>query len=229
MTLARNNIVQIHIEKQNAGLSDAVYRKLLQEIGGVGSSKDLAPDKVGKLVEAIRKAGKEEREGWSPKQLGTLRRYWRYCGLNETQGNTEVYKVTGLMSCESPGLDQVDYDMAMADLEELLETRINAGMVVCPDGVELDFWRNRNPRNGKANRRELRLIMLLWNELCELIGQDKNNKEYLYGFIAHACRLRTAVPLSELSAVMAHKLTEALKIRVDQEHKKQENAEKVPF
>ena len=218
--IARYDLVRIHIEKQNAGLTDRQYREILMTTAGVNSSK-LLPNssKVAEVVEAIKNAG-AKREGWSRTQLQTWRKYAKLCNMDERNANTLVYKITGLMSAEAPGLDQTDFDMSMAEIERILENNIKLGISTLPDGMDINYWRARNPRNGLANRRELRFILLLWDELCEIIGQEKHNANYLYAFIAKACRLKTEVTLDKLRSHHAHVVIEALKMRLDQEHER---------
>ncbi len=224
--LARNYIAQIHIEKQHAGLQDEEYRNLLFEVAGVRSSKNLQDDEADAVIEAIKAEG-EQREGWKSRQLVKWRQYLKFCAMSEQEGNELLFKVTGLMSCEAPGLAQADFDMAMAEIESLLEDKLSAAEVPMPGGIDLNFWRSRNPRNGQANRRSIREIRQQWAELCEYLEEGKQNEDYMYGFCAHVCRHNPAKPLSELTEKEAGRIIEAIKQRIEQEKKKL--AADVPF
>ena len=222
---ARNYIAQIHIEKQHAGLDDGEYRKLLFDVAGVRSSKQLSEDQADEVIDAIKAEG-EQREGWKPRQLLRWGQYLKFCGMTQQQGNELLYKVTGLMSAEAPGLVQQDFDQAMAEIESLLDDKISAAEVAMPGGIDLHFWRQRNPA-GMANRRETRKIKQLWSVLCDYLPESDRNEDYMYGFCAHTLRVAHAKPLGELSEQEAHKVIEALKQRVIQE--KAKLAKEVPF
>lgn len=222
---ARNYIAQIHIEKQHAGLGDAEYRQLLFDVAGVRSSKNLAPDQADAVIDAI-KAEAEQREGWKPRQLAKWAQYLGFCKMTTEKGNELLYKITGLMSAEAPGLDQQDFDQAMSEIESQLDDLIAAAEVAMPGGIDLHFWRQRN-RAGLANRREVRLIRQLWDELCEYLPEADRNENYMYGFCAHVCRFPQAKPLGEMREAEVHKVIEAIKLRIAQEKKKLST--EVPF
>jgi hypothetical protein len=221
----KNYIAQIHIEKQHAGLDDAEYRQLLFEVAGVKSSKNLAEDQVDAVIDAIKAEG-EQREGWKSRQLARWNQYLKFCALTKEKGNEFLYKITGLMSAEAPGLTQQDYDQAMAEIESYLEDKIAAAEVAMPGGIDLHFWRHRNPA-GFANRRETRKIKQLWAELCEYLPEPERTEDYMFGFVAHALRLNKAKPLSELREAEIHRVIEAIKLRISQE--KANLAKIVPF
>ena len=222
---ARNYIAQIHIEKQHAGLGEDEYRQLLFDVAGVKSSKALAEDQVDAVIDAIKAEG-EQREGWKSRQLARWNQYLGFCNLTKEKGNELLYKITGLMSAEAPGLGQADFDQAMSEIESYLEDKISSAEVAMPGGIDLHFWRQRNPA-GFANRRETRKIRQLWSELCEYLPESERTEDYMYGFIAHALRLNKAKGLGELRESESHKVIEALKQRIAQE--KAKLSEAVPF
>ena len=222
---ARNYLAQIHIEKQHAGLDDMHYRQLLFDVAGVRSAKNLAEDQVDAVLEAIKAEG-EQREGWKSRQLARWNQYLGFCNLAKEKGNELLYKITGLMSAEAPGLTQQDYDQAMAEIESYLEDKIAAAEVAMPVGIDLHFWRQRNPA-GLATRREIRLIRQKWAELCEYLPECDHNENYMYGFCAHTLRLHKAKPLGELREAESHRVIEAMKLRIAQE--KAKLAKDVPF
>jgi hypothetical protein len=222
---ARNYIAQIHIEKQHAGLGEDEYRQLLYDVAGVKSSKALNENQVDAVIDAIKAEG-EQREGWKSRQLARWNQYLGFCNLKKEKGNELLYKITGLMSSEAPGLGQQDFDAAMAEIESYLEEKISSAEVAMPGGIDLHFWRQRNPC-GFANRREVRKIRLLWSELCEYLPEAERNEDYLYGFCAHTLRLNKAKPLLALLESESHKVIEAMKLRIAQE--KAKLAKEVPF
>lgn len=226
MSHARNYLAQIHIEKAHAGLGDTEYRQLLFDVAGVKSAKDLPEDQVDAVIDAIKAEG-EQREGWKSRQLARWYQYCGFCNLTKEKGNELLYKITGLMSAEAPGLTQQDYDLAMAEIESYLEDKIAAAEVAMPKGIDMHFWRQRNP-HGVANRREVRKIRQLWDELCEYLPEADRNENYMYGFIAQTCRFAQAKPIGEMREAEVHKTIEAIKLRISQEKKKLE-ALGVPF
>lgn len=222
---ARNYLAQIHIEKQHAGLDDEHYRELLFDVAGVRSAKNLAEDQVDAVIDAIKAEG-EQREGWKSRQLARWNQYLGFCNLSKEKGNELLYKITGLMSAEAPGLTQQDFDQAMAEIESYLEDKISSAEVVMPGGIDLHFWRHRNPA-GYANRREIRKIKQLWAELCEYLPEPDRNENYMYGFVGHTLRFNKAKPLGELREAEIHRVIEAIKLRISQE--KAKLAKDVPF
>lgn len=228
----RQELARIHIEKQNAGLGESEYRGLLMKTAGVNSSRLLQDSQLDSVLDAIKAAGKA-RGGWSQTQRQTWKKYAALCRFDAVKANTLLYQVTGLMSDEAPGLDQTDFDMAMAEIERIFEDTVKLGAAGLPEGVVIDYWRSRNSRNGLASRRELRFILLLWDDLCEIIGQDKKNKDYFGAFITKACHLKSPVQLSDIKSFHAHIIINALKLRLEQEHARiargNEERKQVPF
>ena len=224
--LARNLIARIHIEANNSGLKKEDYHKLLFRVANVESSTQLSERQADAVISAI-KSEAEKRNGWKPRQCQLWRKYLKMAGMNEQAGGELLYKITGYMSPESPELVQTDYDQSMVEIESVLEDRIESAQVAMPGDVDLRFWRSRNPRNGTANRREVRKIKELWDELCGYLEPCNQNLDYLFGFCAHTLRLNRAKPVEELKELEAHKVIEALKQRIAQEKKKLST--EVPF
>ena len=210
--------------REHAWLDDGEYRQLLFDVAGVKSSKALAEDQVDAVIDAIKAEG-EQREGWKSRQLARWNQYLGFCNLTKEKGNELLYKITGLMSAEAPGLGQADFDQAMSEIESYLEDKISSAEVAMPGGIDLHFWRQRNPA-GFANRREVRKIRQLWSELCEYLPETDRNENYMYGFVGHTLRLNKAKPLGELRESESHRVIEAIKLRIAQEKKK---SDEVPF
>ena len=227
---APNYIAQIHIEKNNAGISDEEYRRLLFEICHVSSSKDIQDEKqVSELVAAIKAEG-QTREGWHSRQMSKWRQYVRFCGFDKSAAGAVLWKATGTMSEESPWLDQFDFDMAMVEIEEALRGLINAGEAKHPQGLDLTYWQTRNPHDGRANRRQINGIYELVDKIAKFAPVWAEDEHYVQGVIAQICRFDFFKAIEELKADEAAKVINAFKLRLEQEEKKAENnLKEVPF
>jgi len=225
--LDRRQIATLHIEKAKAKLSEERYREILFEVAGVSSSKDesLGDAEFRAIVKAIQGEA-EKRAGWKDGQLSKFRQYARFCQLNETESRRELFKITGQMHEESEGLDQDHFELVMASLEEKLEKLIEGGLAT-PDGIDILYWRTRQP-NGKLTSRQRHEIFTLWDELQPYLDQEKRRYAYLHGIVQSCLRLKKELSdIGELSRRQGVVIVDALKKRVAQAAAKVQEA--VPF
>ncbi|MDD5697993.1 MAG: hypothetical protein PHH77_05205 [Victivallaceae bacterium] len=228
-------------------MSDPDYRALLSELTGAVSSTDprldendyqavmkalngvsLHPDvsvSAPSLSEGAAPRGR--RIGWQEAQVRKFRQYVRLCRMDMNEGRQVLYRAGGAMNEESPYLSQIDFDDTMATIEAELEVRVQTGRAAVPGNIDLRYWRKRRPGKGAANTRETHLIDEFWRELSGYLSTEKQNAQYLLGFIAHTCHFARAKAVKELKAAEALKVIDALKKRLEQERNK--IAAEVPF
>lgn len=229
--LTRQQKASIHIAKNERGLTDQDYRALLKKLTGAVSSTDPALDDkdyqaLMKAINEVDAAKPPHRQGWQPSQVKKFRQYVRLCKMDATEGRQLLYRAVGAMNEESPHLTQIDFDDVMATIEAELDVRFQATKVALPGNIDLRYWRRRRPGKGAANTRESYAISDLWEELRGYLSGEKQNAQYLLGFIASACRFSRAKAINELSAREALKVIDALKRRIAQEKNK---LAEVPF
>jgi len=223
--LTAPQIKMIHIAKTAAGISQERYREILRSVAGVESST--AAELNNRDCDAILKALKPRREsGWQDGQLKMFRKYAGYCKMGLDEARQLLFRVTDQMNEESPGLDQHQFEMVMAELEVMLEVKVGNGTVSVPSGVDLGHWRSRLP-GAKINSRQVYEIELTWSALLPYLPEDKRTNTYLRSILASACRLKYLDDIQLLSAFRAITAIEALKLRLKQEQTKL--AETVPF
>ena len=235
--LTNQQKASIHIAKNERGMSDQDYRALLTELTGAISSTD--PALGDKEYQAIMKAINNTADatpapshsegasishrdvpgGWKPSQVQKFRQYVRLCKMDITEARQLLYRAVGAMNEESPQLTQIDFDDVMSTIEAELEVRVQTGRVTVPGNIDLRYWRRRRPGKGAANTRETYLIDELWRELSGYLSVEKQNTQYLLGFIAHTCHFARAKAVKDLSARDALKVIDALRRRLEQERR----------
>jgi len=206
--------------QRDAGLDDAAYRQVLADQAGVASCKDLAPDQVEAVIEAIKALG-GERKGWSLRQIQTFRRYARLAGLDTPRAwRVWLLETRHITSEESPYLGQSDFDQVLADLEQLIENIHDPTWVPLKNPT---YWRDKLPVRGRLSSRERHLINSLWSDLAKYLPDGSRSESYLLGIAAQASRRRVG-SLDDLKAMEALKVIEALKYKLNHEQ-----AAAVPF
>ena len=223
--LSNKHIAAIHAAKTHAGLSDGEYRKVLFEVAGVETSKDVSLGD--REFSAIMDRLKTDKPGWKYGQIKKFRQYAKFCKMSEVESRQELYKVTGQMNEDSPQLNNQDFDNMMPELETVLDNLINAGKAETPKGLDIRYWRGRVP-NGKLTSRQDWEIRSLWADVKEYFSEEKRSFNYLCGFISRALGLKLDITdLAQLKSWQAVKAIDALKLRLEQEQNKLEK--EVPF
>ncbi|MCF6174852.1 MAG: regulatory protein GemA [Victivallaceae bacterium] len=224
---ARNFLAAIHITKKDAHLTDARYRLILHKATGVDSCSGMTEDQQKAALIAL-KAELNHKPGWQQRQINKLKQYARFCRMSDEFLRRLIQYTTGWMNEDSPHLDQTHFDDIMVEMEKELSHRINNNIVTLPKGVDIKYWRNRHPNKGKINSRQHHLILELWEELCEYLTPERRTMQYLFGLVAQSCSMTYAKPLDELTKYQAVTATEALKLRIEQQQKKQNNTQQYP-
>ena len=226
--LDRRQIQSLHVEKSKAKLTDERYRQILREVADVASSKDesLGDIEFRAIIKAIQ-AEAAKRKGWKPGQLVKFRQYAKFCQMSDTEARQMLFKATGQMHEEAEQLDQDDFELVMASLEEMLEGFVSKGHVQIPLGIDLEYWRKRQP-NGKITSRQRHEIMGLWVQLQQYIPAPKKTYAWFNGFVKQLFHLAEApADIGELSRHQGVILVDALKRRIKQEEHNVDAA--VPF
>jgi hypothetical protein len=107
--ITKNQIAAIHIAKNQAGLNDQEYRDLLELAAGVRSCKELSPEDVTQVLNAL-KIKINHRKGWQNRQLKIFRRYCKYCFMSETEVRELLFETFGVFHEETPTLTNADFD-----------------------------------------------------------------------------------------------------------------------
>lgn len=226
--LDARQIKGLHIEKSKARLSDEAYRAILRDVANVSSSKDESLDErdYWEIVKAI-KAEAANRPGWKPGQLVKFRQYAGFCKFTDTVARQTLFKLTGKMHEESEELDNDDFELVMASMEERLAGMVESGEVCAPTGIDLEYWRTRLP-SGKITTRQRHEIMGLWVQLQPYLLPEKKTYAYFNGIVKTLFHLAEApTDIGELSRQQGVHLVDALKRRIAQEERNMDKA--VPF
>ena len=174
------------------------------------------------------------------REIALVHVYAKLAALPDTERRQLMLRVAGVYS--SRQLDQAGFEAVMAELESVLWTRVDAGLVhdprtctrcraplrrlkgghgACPEACERRkvyawdprYWRRKLPADGAANSRQQRKIRQLWTLLQDYLPPDERNDAYLAGLIRKASRDSSAA-LDALTAAQAHRVIEALKDRL---------------
>jgi len=226
--LDRKHIASLHIEKGKAGISDERYREILRDVAGVESSKDesLGEVEFRAIVKAIQ-GETAKLPGWKPGQLAKFRQYAQYCLLDDVAVRYQLYTVTGQMHEESEALDNEDFELAMAHMEEFMEGMIANRHIELPKSVDINYWRSRKP-DGKLTSRQRYELSDVWAKLKQYLPPERQTYAYFSGIAQSVLRLRNAPEdIGELSRRQGVKLIEMLKRRLKQEEDRIQEA--VPF
>jgi hypothetical protein len=175
------DIKRIKTAQRAAGMSDKDYRAMLRERFHVVSCKELVGTQVGECVHAIKDS--VTRQGWAPAQLDRFDRYRQLIGWDNARARVEVQAVTGRFNELAPTLTNADFDRVMQVMEQALEAHIRETGGAWPPGMQPRYWRTRN---AGCNRRLVRKMTMLWEQLCEFLAEDKRTDDYLCGIVAKA-------------------------------------------
>jgi len=147
------------------------------------------------------------------KEKGLLHIYPGLAGLTDEERRRIMVNKIGVYT--SRALDQAGFELAMAEFEKLLWSRVDAGAVVdprlcrtcgtplrrlnngdgaCPEGCERrkvyawtrDYWAGKIPANRRANSRQIWKLKQLWNLLKDYLPAAEQTDSYLAGIIANA-------------------------------------------
>lgn len=124
----------------------------------------------------------------------------------------------GVVSAADPDFSQHGFDHSMAALETVLFERVHRGMVTNPLGKnryirDETHWRDRLPRRGHLNTRQVYKINELWTRLQEYLDPAQRNLLYLTGIIRKATG-KLDSGFSALTSSEAENLIDALKDRL---------------
>jgi len=209
--LSPAQVKSLHVLKSHLGLSDPEYRKALKDACGADSSKDprLGNREFGKIADAMRAAAEAKAKGggWSPSQIRIFKRYANlvYETLNEAR--SVIHAAAGVLSEESPSLDERDFDAVMSALEAELEAMAKAGLAEIPKRMDIHYWRHKS---ASMTSRQLWLIERL---LSEVMPESDGSDAWLSGFCRKATGLRLPDGWRSMDAASAAKSIEALRLR----------------
>lgn len=153
---------------------------------------------------------------WTNKQKFMVHLYHKEAGLADQDYRGILYDATGCTSAAHLGLTQHDFDVTMARLEGVLWQRVEEGIVDRPDTrriSNLSYWRNRLPRHGEANSRQIHEVYDWWYKLQPYLPPEKRTKEYLRSIAAKATG-RKVESIPQLMAWQAGVVIEAVKDRL---------------
>jgi hypothetical protein len=123
----------------------------------------------------------------------------------------------GVSSAADRGFSQHGFDCAMAALETVLFERVHRGMVTNPQGKSHyihteTHWRDKLPRHGHINTRQVNKINELWTRLQEYLLPEQCTQEYFEGIIHQSTHRE--IELYSLGAHQAGYVIDALKDRL---------------
>lgn len=153
---------------------------------------------------------------WTNHQKALLQLYRRSARLPDLPYRGLLHEVAGVRTSTHRGLTQYHYDQVMARIEGLLDCRIAEGLCPPPASpriANLHYWRNRLPRVGAANTRQIHRLYDLWRTLRPILPDNQRTDGYLLAVASRACGSPIAA-LTSLTASQAGLLLEALKDRL---------------
>jgi hypothetical protein len=142
-----------------------------------------------------------------------LHEYARYAGMNDLEYRNILRSSSGCVTSTDPSFDEHAFERTMASLETVLWDRVarsivpdpryctvcgrplrRAKLASCPEGCEQrrlsawseSYWRDRLPREGWINSRQLWKLRQLWGLLTDYLPPEDRTEEYLAGLIARA-------------------------------------------
>jgi len=151
---------------------------------------------------------------WTNAQKGRVKQYQGYCEMTDIDYRALLIKFTGCSSSKHQSLTQWHFDHVMAAIEAVLDYRVAEGFVNAPYGKDLGYWRNRLPKEGFANSRQVHEINDWWYKLQPYLEPDQRTIDYRNGIISGACRCRFNDALSGLHSWQAGLAIEAFKDRL---------------
>jgi hypothetical protein len=148
-----------------------------------------------------------------PHQLAILHLYPTLAGLSEAERRRVLLEVSGVYSCRQ--LDQVGFELCMAEFERLLWVRVKSGEAKdprlcrkcgravrhvgggrgrCPEGCEerqvaawsIDYWQRRAAAGTGQAARLKHKILELWPLTQDYLDPAKQTEIYFAGIIAKA-------------------------------------------
>lgn len=155
---------------------------------------------------------------WTNQQKGILQAYRRYAGIEVAVYHNMLRNCTGRESSTHPALKQRDFDFFMPLMETYAHVAFlngcGVGKVPCRGG-NWYYWRNRCPRSGRADTRQLWHIRRLWDLLLPHLPAAQQTHDYECGIASRAAGRKIA-HLHDLRANEASWMIEALKARLSQ-------------
>jgi len=163
------------------------------------------------------------------RQLGMLHRYPDLAGMSDPERRQVLLDLTGQNS--SRGLAQAQFELVMAEFEQILWDRVDVGAVpdprlcrvcarplqpvgkagagACPEGCERrnvvawqrDYWRRRVVSIGSASSRQAWMLRRYWNMLCEYLPEDRRSHDYLAAIVCHASDPHSASHAERLARI----------------------------
>jgi hypothetical protein len=152
---------------------------------------------------------------WSKRQKQLVHQYARWAGLPSQEYRALLERVSGCASAAHPALTEYHFEQFMARLETILDSRVAEQLVQPPAAWRSrTYWRDRLPKTGQANSRQIHEIYDWWYKLQPYLDQGKRNPGYLRAIAANACRLRGLRAVPDLTGWQAGLVIEALKDRL---------------
>lgn len=214
--LSPAQVKSLHVLKSRLGISDPEYRKSLKDACGAESSKDprLGNREFGLIADAMRRQAetKTRQTGWSPPQIRIFKRYANLIYETLNDARAVIHAVAGVLSEDSPSLDERDFDATMSAMEAELDAMASAGLADLPKGMDIHYWRRKS---ASMTSRQRWMITTLLSQIVDKLGADAPPapEAWLTGF----CRKATGLPLhggwESLDAASAAKAIEALRLR----------------
>lgn len=140
---------------------------------------------------------------WSNRQKFLVHLYARAAGLAAPEYRAILHAATAAHSAADRSLTQYHFDQAMAQLEAVLDYRIQEGFVPAPDPRRirsLGHWRRRLSSGAQVNARHLHVLLDLWHQLSPHLTESQRSDAYLLAIAAKAC----GAPVADLCALRAH-------------------------
>lgn len=167
-------------------------------------------------------------------QKALLHIYAKAAALSESAYRCAISHASGgaCSSAADRAFSQDNFELAMAQLETLLFTRVHEGIVDNPIGknryIQKEFyWRNKLPEYGKINSRQFRLLNELWSKLSTYLPESERTSVYFAG-IVHKATGKRDIGLTALSFNEAGMVIDALKDRLSYAIRQPQHDE-VPF
>jgi hypothetical protein len=153
----------------------------------------------------------------SNREKGLLHIYRQAAGLSEATYRNVLRQAAGVSSAADRRMNQAGFEAAMAELETMLFSRVDAGAVEDPIGrskhiFRRDYWRGRLPRRGHITSRQAMMIRTTWARLCEFLPQGECTEAYLHGILGKSVGREVAI--EALTAREAACLIDALRDRL---------------
>lgn len=152
------------------------------------------------------------------RQKATLHIYKDAAQLSQPAYRAILRDYAGVPSAADSRMNQAGYERAMAALETLLFDRVSAGVIPDPIGrskhiSQRTYWRDRLPKHGMINSRQMHRITYLWGRLMEFLPPAQCSMDYRDGIVTKAIG-RHAGELATISADEARHVIDAMADRL---------------